>query len=144
MDLAAAFINYSKDSAYPLPGCRWIETSGELEAHSQIKTESFPLNDANIIIILHENHKKYLSEESSEYQPFILAPCRKINLRHHVQHFFLERFGLTLSVRPPHDRFFKKTLPYVICNAQIQTGNNQFKIYTKKDVQDFWKRFLQK
>jgi hypothetical protein len=107
------------------------------------KSPNFPTKGANIIVILHENHKKYLSESTKTYKPFILPSAGNRDVRHFVQEYFLAHFSLILSVRPVHDKFIKKGIPYIVCNAQIQTGNNQFKEYTKNEVNHFWKEYLQ-
>jgi A/G-specific adenine glycosylase len=75
----------------------------------------------NAIVVLHENHKKYFSENAKKYEPFILP--KGIKTREQIKKYFLEKYGLRVSVRPPNK---KGTI-----NAQILSGENKFKSFTK-------------
>ncbi|MCK9351601.1 MAG: hypothetical protein WCT49_00825 [Candidatus Paceibacterota bacterium] len=77
----------------------------------------------SITVVLHENHKKYFSENSEKYEPFIMPSG--VSSREHIKKYFLEKYGLRVSVRPPD----KKGL----VNAQILSGAHHFAIYSKKD-----------
>lgn len=115
---------------YPLAGCKWFETKGALEVQQKKKKLIFPTKDASIRVVLHENHKTYYSSRDAEYQPFELPPTEG-DIRHHVQEYFRSRYGLELSVRPVHDKFFENDRPFVVCNAQVQSGEIVFGAYNK-------------
>ncbi len=50
---------------------------------------------------------------------------KEIKTREQIKKYFLEKYGLRLSVRPPNSNGE--------VNAQILSGKNTFAIYTKKD-----------
>lgn len=117
---------------YPLDGCKWFETEGTLEVQEKKKKLIFPTKDASIRVVLHENHKTYYSSSEKEYRPFELPPTEG-DIRHHVQEYFRTNYGLELSVRPVHDKFFEDDKPFVVCNAQVQKGKVLFAEYRKED-----------
>jgi hypothetical protein len=144
MDLASVSIKYDdiSDENYPLIGCKWRETRWTLEQEQIKKWEKFETKNANIIVILHENHKKYFSENKALYKPFILPNAWRKNIRHFIQKYFLEKHWLTLSVRPVHDKFIKKSIPYIVCNTQIQAWIPLMNSFSKEELQNFWREFL--
>jgi len=75
-------------------------------------------------VVLHENHKKYFSENTKNYEPFIMA--KDVKTREQIKKYFLEKYGLRISVRPPNDKG--------VVNAQILTGKHLFKNYSKLDI----------
>jgi A/G-specific adenine glycosylase len=89
MDLGAATANKSSiDYAnYPLPGCRFAETLGALEAESAKSRTIFPLADATRIVVLHADHRRYFSSEANTYSPFVLPPLPG-DFRSGVQAYF--------------------------------------------------------
>lgn len=76
---------------YPLKNCRFYETLGELELEQKQKQRIFPTKDAQIIVILHENHKTYYSSAKGKYEPFTLPPTED-DTRHFVQGYFREKY----------------------------------------------------
>lgn len=74
-------------------------------------------------VILHENHKKYFSENSKKYEPFIMP--KEVRTREQIKKYFLEKYGLKVSVRPLDKNGF--------VNAQILSGRSLFAIYSKND-----------
>lgn len=74
-------------------------------------------------VILHENHKKYFSEDKKQYEPFV-APKGVVS-REQIKKYFLEKYNLRVSVRPPNTKG--------IITAQILLGAPHFAIYSKKD-----------
>lgn len=75
------------------------------------------------VVVLHENHKKYFSENKKKYVPFILP--NGVVSREQIKKYFLEKYGLRVSVRPPNKEN--------ITNVQILSGTPHFAIYLKKD-----------
>lgn len=92
----------------------------------------FPTKDAKIIVVLHENHKIYYSENRDSYEPLTLPPTEN-NVRHTVQKYFREKYSLEVSVRPVHEKYFKNDAPFMVCNAQIQSGKTDFFRYRKEN-----------
>jgi hypothetical protein len=39
-----------------------------------VKKTYFPIQDAKVVVILHENHKEYFSQNNDHFTPFILNP----------------------------------------------------------------------
>ncbi len=119
---------------------------GSLEPKEEKKTLSFPLPDASIIVILHEDHKIYYSPTISEqYVPFILAPGLTRDTRKYVQEYFRTHYALELSVRPVHKKWLSKDgKPYIAVNAQVQVGNKaQFGAFEKKEAQKILKEIIE-
>lgn len=48
--------------SYPLPSSQFYQTRGSLEPIKEKKKSTFPNRQAYVIAVLHENHKKYFSE----------------------------------------------------------------------------------
>ena len=132
---------------YPLQSGKFYETRWTLEIVETKKTESFPIPDATIIVILHKDHKIYYSSgeqlssylrndlqfTDSDYSPFLLAPALHRDTRKYVQDYFREKYSLELSVRPVHKKWLSQDeKPYIAVNAQIQVGQPEFEIYEKK------------
>lgn len=118
---------------------------GSLEPKEEKRTLSFPLPDASIIVILHEDHKLYYSPAINEqYVPFILAPGLTRDTRKYVQEYFRTHYTLELSVRPVHKKWLSKDgRPYIAVNAQIQVGNKeQFETFEKKEAQTVLKEII--
>ncbi|MDD2917007.1 MAG: hypothetical protein PHH70_04150 [Candidatus Gracilibacteria bacterium] len=119
-------------STYPLSGCKWFETRGIQEISEKKQKHIFPTKDAQILVTLHQNHTLYYSSDTKVYLPFLLPPTEG-DIRHSVQSYFRGQYGLEVSVRPPHAKYFQDDQPFVACNAQIQNGNNIFPVYPKND-----------
>ncbi|MCX6736024.1 MAG: hypothetical protein NTZ13_02980 [Candidatus Parcubacteria bacterium] len=75
------------------------------------------------IVVLHENHKKYFSENKEKYEPFVMP--KGVFSREQIKQHFLEKFGLRISVRPPGKDGFT--------NAQILSGKHQFVCFSKSE-----------
>jgi A/G-specific adenine glycosylase len=73
-------------------------------------------------IVLHENHKKYFSENHKRYEPFVMP--KGVKTRTQIKNHFLEKYGLHVSVRPPNAKGE--------INAQILFGKHHFKIFWKR------------
>jgi A/G-specific adenine glycosylase len=64
---------------------------------------------AEAYVFLHENHKKYFSANKKKYEPFVLP--KGYNTRSGIKKYFLDTYGLTLAVRPPHEKVLIKGKP---------------------------------
>lgn len=146
---------------YPLTCSKFYQTLGTLEPIKEKKKSTFPSKKAHIICILHENHKKYfspswftgipliergqkkspskreMSEGQREFQVFYIGK-NNWNPRAMIQQYFLERYGLELSVRPPEIKSYnREETPYMICYAQIQSGSHSFQTFENIKVRGF-------
>ena len=97
-------------------------------------TQYFPIPDATVIVILHQDHKQYYSLTKEIYSPFILPPSEDRDTRKYVQDYFRDHHKLELSVRPVHKKWITTDgKPYIAVNAQVQAGKVDFKAYTKSE-----------
>lgn len=119
---------------YPIKSWKFYNQKWRSEVINKKKNDTFPIPDAKILAILHENHKIYFSENHAQYNPFILQPSLSRNTREFVKKFFLEKYSIEVSVRPVHKKFFKNDEPFIAVNVQIQTGNNPFFYFSKQEA----------
>jgi hypothetical protein len=81
---------------------------------------------------LHENHRKYFSENRKEYSPFILEKTNW-DIREYIKQYFSKNYKLDVSVRPPHKKWAEEGISFIACNTQIQKWKNIFFEYNKSD-----------
>jgi hypothetical protein len=100
-------------------------------------TQYFPIPDATVIVILHQDHRMYYSLAKDIYSPFILPPSEDRDTRKYVQDYFRDNYQLELSVRPVHKKWITTDgKPYIAVNAQIQAGKVDFNRYTKSEAKN--------
>lgn len=142
--LNAAIMDFSNTICLKIPRCgecplqNWCEyykTDGMGEEKKQKENISFPLREAKVILSLHKDHKEYFSLYKAKYKPFLLS--QKCNTREKIKKYFLEKYGLHLSVRPPHERLYKNGTPYIKVNAQVLLGKNPFYSFSKKSIKSY-------
>jgi A/G-specific adenine glycosylase len=92
-------------------------------AHREEKSKKKKVKSTmtEMVVVLHENHKKYFSENMGEYQPFLMP--KGVKNREHIKKYFLEKYNLRVSVRPPNAKG--------VINAQILSGVHHFKVFDK-------------
>ncbi len=88
--------------------------------------------DAQVEVTLHENHRKYFSSSRKLYRPFLVPSSH--NTRAGIKAWFLERYGLDVSVRPPHKRELLGNTPILLVNAQVLSGAHAFAEFSKEDI----------
>jgi A/G-specific adenine glycosylase len=88
--------------------------------------------DARVFVILHENHKKYYSPFKTKFAPFIVSASH--NTRAGIKDWFRRKYGLELSVRPPHKKELVDEKPTLFVNAQILSGKPTFRIFPREFV----------
>lgn len=86
--------------------------------------------DARVYVFLHENHKKYFSSDKKVFKPFVLLSG--YNTRADIKKYFHEKYGLSLSVRPPHRKTLIDGKPALLINAQILLGKPGFRVFSKE------------
>ncbi len=128
--------------------CEFFKTGGEIERSNLIKSVSasrktqspksnnqihskfknpnskFAFKDAQVMLFLHEGHRKYYSSRKKGYAPFIIPASH--NTRAGIKDWFRDRYGLELAVRPPHRKMILDGKPTVLINAQILLGTPAF------------------
>ncbi|MEI8096843.1 MAG: hypothetical protein WCG73_01915 [Candidatus Moraniibacteriota bacterium] len=99
----------------------------------RIKKKKENWKDASVYVFLHEKHAKYYSSQKKSFHPFVLSSG--YNTRAGIKKYFQEKYNLTLSVRPPHEKrvIGKKLVLFV--NAQILLGEPFFATFPKKAVE---------
>jgi hypothetical protein len=126
MDFAATVDLKNPDNidweSYPIKSGVFYDTRGTLEPREEKKSRSFPIPDATIVVILHQDHKDYYIPPYSEvYTPFILPAALHRDTRLFVQEYFRRFHFLELSVRPVHAKWLAEDgRAYIAVNAQIQ------------------------
>ncbi len=93
---------------------------------------------AQVLLFLHEKHKKYFSSHEKKFQPFTLPVSH--NTRAGIKAYFREQYALELSVRPPHKKITLKQKPFLLVNAQILLGVPAFTVFSPDDAKDYLKR----
>lgn len=117
--------------------CRYVSTKGELEETTMRKKVRLPLERTSVILILHRNHREYYSAsldsgDSNPYEPFRL-PASLVS-RAQIKEYFLRKYGLELSVRPPHLQGYLDEQPVFLVNAQILLGESHFRVVSKEEA----------
>ena len=120
--------------------CIYYREKGTREAVVKKKSETGTgdLKDARVMLFLHENHKRYFSSEKKVFRPFILP--KGCVVRSEIKRFFLEKHGLTISVRPSHGKLIVGKMPFILVNAQILLGEPTFPVFPKSTVKEYNKR----
>jgi len=83
--------------------------------------------DAQVALTLHAEHRIYYSSKKESYAPFLIPASH--NTRQGIKDWFRKRYGLELSVRPPHERKIVDGKPTLYVNAQILLGKPDFPGY---------------
>ena len=125
-----------KCGACPLSSrCAYFSEDGKQEIKSRKqKTGSGWENwkDAQVFVTLHENHKKYYSPYKTKFAPFVVPASH--NTRAGIKDWFRLKYGLELSVRPPHKKELVNGDPTLLVNAQILSGEPTFPVFGNRDI----------
>lgn len=100
-----------------------------------IHDSKFHFKDAQVMLFLHEGHRKYYSSKKSGYAPFIVPSSH--NTRAGIKDWFRDRYGLELAVRPSHGKIVIDGKPTLLVNAQILLGTPAFPEYDRKTADGF-------
>ncbi len=120
--------------------CTYYQEKGQQETSSKKQTAKsgepkMKWRDVQVFLFLHENHQKYFSSMKKHFQPFVLHSG--YNTRAGIKQYFLKKYGLTLSVRPPHRKLVIKGKPTILVNAQILLGEPAFAVFSKKALREY-------
>lgn len=118
--------------------CVYFAESGASEPTASSKRSNFPTNEAQTILVLHEKHKKYFSSQQDTFTPFILP--KPIVSRDQIKSYFVRKFNLNVSVRPPQWQGTWNDQPTQIVFAQVLAGDVTF----RECSQDDWKNWRAK
>ena len=88
-----------------------------------------------VVVFLHEGHRKYFSSEKKKYAPFLLP--EGCVTRAAIKDYFAQTYQLTLSVRPPHRKVLIGKKLTLLVNAQILLGDPQFSVFSKTAVKEY-------
>ncbi len=121
---------------YPLKESIFYKERGKNEIKLVKTTEKFNKNEAEIMVFLHENHKIYYSSDYDNFLPFELGASREDH-RHFIKDYFLEKYWLSLSVRPAFKKIKKAEKTYFLYHAQIQTWIWKFWEFIKDDYNQY-------
>jgi len=119
--------------------CVYYRENGKQEL--QIKNRAFNTKEkvqwqsAQVHLFLHEGHRKYYSSEKKRFHPFVLP--NGYTTRADIKQYFLEKYGLTLAVRPPHEKRIIEGRATLLVNAQILLGEPKFALFSKNDVKEY-------
>lgn len=108
---------------------KFEQTRGNLEVKPERIRQVFPTKDAEIRVVLHQNHDRYYLAPKGDgcMHYFSLPPLSLSASRDHrsaVKQFFKENYNLEVSVRPIHTKEMVNDRPICWAYAQVQSGEN--------------------
>lgn len=118
--------------------CNYFETRGKQEKKSTRRSLEFPIDQAQVYLFLHKDHKEYYSPNQKKFAAFILPPEK--NTRAAMKKYFLDMYQLHLAIRPPHQKIFLDNQPTILVNAQILLGKHNFTSFQPEAKKNFMKR----
>lgn len=122
--------------------CRYFREKGRQERQYQISKRKSQRakkpNPERAIVFLHEGHRQYFSAKEKTYEPFLLP--RGYTTRAAIKDYFLQTYGLTLAVRPPHHTALLDAESVCLVNAQILLGDPHWATFSKSAVLEYTKR----
>jgi hypothetical protein len=138
MDFGSSLcVSRPKCGACPLASrCVYYKEKGQKEQIVKKTKDIFGESEAEqVMVILHENHRKYFSEGRGVYKPFLL-PTGYVT-RQAIKNWFMTKYELTLSVRPPHQKSLTNNKKTLWVHAQILQGSPSFIMFPKKAVKEY-------
>lgn len=127
---------------YPFKDSQFYKTRGSIEPVKEKKKSSFPSKSADIIAVLHENHKVYFSKDA-DFSPFYIGKNTG-NPRALTQEYFLQKYWLEVSVRPPEVKSYNaQETPYMLCYVQVQSGKHDFHSFENLKVRWYEEGFVE-
>lgn len=113
--------------------CIYAREKGRHEAgKAQKRTPKGDWSSAEAVIILHDRHRIYYSSLQTKYAPFVLPAT--YNTRAGIKAYFEKRYGLSLAVRPPHERRIDRGHPRIFVRAQILLGSPVFRAFPSENI----------
>ncbi len=119
--------------------CRYFKEKGRQERKEDgTKARGTKMVAEKAIVFLHENHRQYFSSNQKVYRPFLLP--KGYTSRAAIKEYFLKTYGLTLAVRPAHQKLRWKGVPTLLVNAQILLGSSRFAPFPKSAVLEYTRK----
>ncbi len=117
--------------------CLYYREAGKQEIKKKPAKRGLKVDwgSAKAVVVLHDRHRFYYSSQRTKYAPFILPSG--YNTRSGIKAFFLEKYGLTLAVRPPHAKRAESGKLSLFINAQILLGHPKFRIFPAHTVKNY-------
>lgn len=124
--------------------CIYYKEGGKKEVKITSTQSSVNIKNppVQVVVFLHEGHRKYFSSEKKKYAPFLLP--KGYTTRAAIKDYFAKIYQLTLSVRPPHGRVCIGRQSTLLVNAQILLGEPGFAVFSKNDVTEYNKAMSKK
>lgn len=120
--------------------CVYFQTNGEREPTTFAKKSTFPMREAQTVVVLHENHKQYFSSVQERFTPFTLPS--PLNTRARIKEHFLRVHGLNISVRPPHWKGSVVEIPTQVVTAQVLSGQHRFEPFSVAEYKTWQQDFF--
>lgn len=146
-ELNASFMDFGSSICTSKPKCNtcplvsrcvhFKEKGVQEIIHKKAKKMFLDSQVERVLVVLHENHQRYFSSQKKHYQPFLLP--RGYTTRAAIKKWFLEVYGLTLSVRPPHSRMIHQGQKTFLVNAQILDGTQTLSVFPKAALREYTK-----
>jgi A/G-specific adenine glycosylase len=121
--------------------CRYFRERGKQELGIKNKESRIGYKQKSperVLVFLHEGHRCYFSAKEKTYEPFLLP--RGYTTRAAIKDYFLQTYGLTLAVRPPHHTALLDAESVCLVNAQILLGDPHWATFSKSAVLEYTKR----
>jgi len=112
--------------------CKYFSQKGKSEIIHSKSIDSFPVKEAQVFLWLHKNHKEYYSPSPDTFEVFRLP--KEYNTRAEIKKYFKKRYGIEVSVRPPHKKIHIDGIPTIFVNDQILLGRHGFGVFKKEDL----------
>jgi A/G-specific adenine glycosylase len=133
--------------------CKYYKERGSLEA-GLIPKPKIPVRpkdgknpkskvgwkESRAVVFLHENHQRYFSASAKKYAPFTLP--EGVVSRADIKDWFMKKYGLSVSVRPPHGKVVSGGKRRVLVNAQILSGDHPFACFSKSVREEYTERSI--
>jgi hypothetical protein len=111
------------------------QETGNREQGSVNKKQKENWEETRAVVFLHENHLKYFSANEKKYVPFTL-PKGYVS-RADIKEWFMKKYDLTVSVRPPHGTVVSSGRRTLLVNAQILSGGHPFACFPKSAREEY-------
>lgn len=118
--------------------CVYFQENGKREVEPAKERITFSHQESSRLVFLHENHRIYYSSQKKRFHPFQLP--KGFSSRADIKEYFLQKYNLKLSVRPPHAKSMLRGKPVVLVNAQILSGSPKFPHFPKEAVGEYTRR----
>jgi A/G-specific adenine glycosylase len=114
--------------------CTYFREGGRREEGSRRRVPAFRPG-FQALVFLHVEHRRYYSAARSSYRPFLVPEGSAT--RTGIKAYFKERYGLSLSVRPPFAEASWRGRDTLLVNAQVLLGEPRFPVFSKAEAKRY-------